>query len=249
MKIKRTGYHKKFTSRCTFYDVKGDLGLGQYGGNAVAVMDQDKLIHLRKKLSEARSEVGSDKIFGQWVIEHSKNLHKMIEIPQGQQQKTLVEFVDQYFEFLPSCIEAFIDISASINVYEYTGILLNIAVDFLTQDDLVTDPENKLVSVLAQTYLAYRTLEELNDRCCGYVGQPLIPADTMMANLVVHHLLGEDFANELDFAVHYALESKHELEREAVSRLQPVPVDILAEAVDKWPSLGDDLSVQIKYLY
>src|SRR5690606_5487614 len=70
---------------------------------------------------------------------------------------------------------------------------------FLTQNgDAVADD---LIGLLDESYLAHRLIEEINDRYITYLGQPLIPLDTTLANLIAHQLIGEDCANRLDAQV------------------------------------------------
>ncbi|MFN7133346.1 MAG: hypothetical protein ACK4N5_14805, partial [Myxococcales bacterium] len=47
---------------------------------------------------------------------------------------------------------------------------------------------------------------EVNDLYIKHFGQPLIPADTTVANVIAHQLIGEAFANQLDEAVHLAVD-------------------------------------------
>ena len=58
-----------------------------------------------------------------------------------------------------------------------------------------------LLALLDEAYLAHRLLEEVNDRYLAHGGGQLVPLDTTRASLIVHHLLGEPFANELDALV------------------------------------------------
>jgi hypothetical protein len=41
-------------------------------------------------------------------------------------------------------------------------------------------------------------IEELDDRIENFIGVPLTHNDTMNANLIAHHIIGDAFANRLD---------------------------------------------------
>jgi hypothetical protein len=46
-------------------------------------------------------------------------------------------------------------------------------------------------------YLAHRLLEELNDVLNASYHCPVIPEDMTRSNLIVHHIIGEPFANNM----------------------------------------------------
>ena len=52
-----------------------------------------------------------------------------------------------------------------------------------------------------QAYLAHRLLEELNDALNAIYNCPVIPVDMTRSNLIVHHIIGEPFANQIDGAI------------------------------------------------
>ncbi|MFN3586414.1 MAG: hypothetical protein ACK4UT_02825 [Moraxellaceae bacterium] len=55
-----------------------------------------------------------------------------------------------------------------------------------------------LDSLLARAYVVQRMVEEVNDRFMVMAGAPLLALDMTTANLVVHQIIGEPFANALD---------------------------------------------------
>jgi hypothetical protein len=54
------------------------------------------------------------------------------------------------------------------------------------------------ISLLQGAYIFNRLLEELNDEIESFIGIPLTGASTMTANLIVHDVIGDKFANRLD---------------------------------------------------
>ena len=62
-----------------------------------------------------------------------------------------------------------------------------------------------MITLLDEAYLAHRLVEEVNDRYVANGIAPLIPMDITRANLIVHQLLGDAFANKLDLAVEAAV--------------------------------------------
>ncbi|HSX69979.1 MAG TPA: hypothetical protein VLF16_03520, partial [Pseudomonas sp.] len=100
-----------------------------------------------------------------------------------------------------------------------------------------------------EAYLAHRLVEEVNDRYIAHLGQPLIPLDTTVANVIAHQLIGEPFANQLDEAVHHTLD---ELLDDSVFRQDSVQEyrarlaspQTLA-AWQNWPCLSRQLGVEL----
>jgi hypothetical protein len=106
-----------------------------------------------------------------------------------------------------------------------------------------------LDGLLDEAYLAHRLVEEVNDLYIKHFGQPLIPADTTVANVIAHQLIGEAFANQLDKAVHHAVdemlnEDSFALESVEAYREQLKSPDTEA-AWKRWPCLSRQLGVEL----
>lgn len=72
------------------------------------------------------------------------------------------------------------------------------------------DPERLeygLIGVIDKAYFGHRLFEEFHDRLRLQAGQPLIQWDLALANLIVHSLIGDEYANRLDMAVMEVIDS------------------------------------------
>ncbi|HEY6130583.1 MAG TPA: hypothetical protein VIV27_01125, partial [Halioglobus sp.] len=58
-------------------------------------------------------------------------------------------------------------------------------------------------ALLDEAFLAHRLLEEVNDRHIRHLQRPLLLLDMTEANIIVHHLLGDAFANRLEQLVQF----------------------------------------------
>ncbi|MNQ64922.1 hypothetical protein D3C85_793620 [compost metagenome] len=147
-------------------------------------------------------------------------------------------------------------LDAAANVAREAGIeaqirpVLKVAEQFFLQPPALMEGHNGLEGLLDEAYLAHRLVEEVNDRYIVHFSQPLIPLDTTVANLIAHHLIGEPFANQLDEAVHLAVEGL--LDEEVFSlpsaqayrqRLHDPKVE---EAWKRWPCLSEQLGVELQ---
>ncbi|WP_317932814.1 hypothetical protein [Halioxenophilus sp. WMMB6] len=211
-------------------------------------MDPDKIAQIRAVIASGKSAQRDSTGLEFWYLERSARLHHLIELPPGNEAEALRLFVERYIDFLPDCLEHFHALAERANISQYTGLFLDLAIDFL-----LSQPEgvelHSYGHLIDEAYMAHRLLEELNDRCLRYLGGPAMPADTAFANLIMHSIIGEAYANELDMAVQYAIEANGELEKNVLSGLQPAPLHELADAAQNWPVFGEDLSVGVKFHY
>jgi hypothetical protein len=105
-----------------------------------------------------------------------------------------------------------------------------------------------------EAYLAHRLIEEVNDRFMLRTSIPLVPVDMTMSNLIVHSLIGEPFANELDEAVHYTVDrtmlKQHVYESEEFKAYVDLHKDNHWEKEQQhWPCLTDQLSINLQFAH
>lgn len=131
-------------------------------------------------------------------------LHYAIQLPDDDPATALLHFVEAYIDQVPEMLEASANLALDAGISDCAQPLLRLAEDyFLKPPELLTGRVG-LDELMDEAYLAHRLIEEVNDRFMSRVGIPLITVDTTLSNLVIHHLVGEPFANELDEAVLFA---------------------------------------------
>lgn len=180
-----------------------------------------------------------------------KHLHNAIKLPEKDSVQALRAFVIRYIERVPMFIDAIDHISREAGINEPIAPLLNIACDyFLSPPELITG-RSPLEALLGEAYLAHRLLEETNDRFIGYCGVPLAPMDTTRANVIVHELIGEPFANELDQAVLFSAElllSEYNFKDGQLHKNVAFHKDRgWSDALRRWPALEEDLDITIRF--
>src|SRR5690606_41016859 len=99
-------------------------------------------------------------------------------------------------------------------------------------------------------YLAHRMVEEDNDRYVAHGGESMIPMNNTRANLIVHELLGEDYANRLDSAVFEAVagllpETVFESPAFLAYREGVGEQDRL-EMWRRWPNMAEELGIGLR---
>mgnify|MGYP003402106390 FL=1 len=90
----------------------------------------------------------------------------------------------------------------------------------------------------------------MNDLYITHLGQPLIPLDTTIANLIAHRLIGEPFANQLDEAVHEAMQgliNQPIFSSPAVQAYRATLCSAHTNAAwQRWPCLSRQLGVELE---
>lgn len=135
------------------------------------------------------------------------SLHPSINLSGEDAVGVLTRFVHAYVEQVPEFLDAAANVARNAGIEDRIKPVLNVAEQFFLTPPALLDGHDGLDALLDEAYLAHRLVEEVNDRYIAHFGQPLIPLDTTVANVVAHHLIGETFANQLDEAVHQAAES------------------------------------------
>lgn len=212
-------------------------------------MIPEKIAQIRAAIAEEKARCDNTSDFNYWMLEKAVKIHRLVALPESEEFEALATFVESYIDFLPDCLAHFNRVAHQANLNEYTDLFLNLAMDFVLAPPNELELEVGFGHLIDEAYMAHRILEELNDRCMPFLGGPGMPADTAIANVIVHSLIGDDFANELDMAVHFAIESQSQKEQQVKSNLQPVPSQMVANAAKDWPVLGEDLMVGLNFRF
>ena len=212
-------------------------------------MGPEKIAQVRQVIAHEKANTDETSRLNVWLLERAVRLHHMIELPEGHEFETLAAFVLEYVDFLPECLDQFHSVAARAGISEYTDLFLDIAVDFLLSPPQGVEHSPGIGHLIDEAFMAHRILEELNDRCYGYLGGPAMPADTSYANIVIHSLIGDAFANELDLVVQYAIEANQDKERAVMAKLNRTEVQSLGLAGKEWPLFGEHSSVAIKFRF
>jgi hypothetical protein len=173
-----------------------------------------------------------------------------IVLPKSGAIENLVKFVTAYIEHVPKFIEATQSITSSAGILDHTEPFIDLAEAYFLKPPSILAGHFGLDELMYEAYLAHRLMEEVNDRFMVRTSVPLIPMDMTKSNLIIHTLIGEPFANELDEAVHYTTEQakarEHVYDSEAFKTYVRKHIDNQWEPeIKHWPCLIDHLSVDI----
>ncbi|MBX8601968.1 hypothetical protein K5D40_06910 [Pseudomonas cichorii] len=178
------------------------------------------------------------------------HLHPAIDLPEVDAKGVLTRFVSAYIELVPDLLDAAHEVAVQAGIEGQIKPVLKIAEHFFTTPPAIMDGHEGLDSLLDEAYLAHRLVEEVNDLYIKHFGQPLIPSNTVVASVIAHQLIGEEFANQLDEAVHHAVdqllnEESFALESVETYRDRLGSADTEA-AWKRWPCLSRQLGIGLE---
>ncbi|MFZ2321224.1 MAG: hypothetical protein WAW12_15295 [Pseudomonas sp.] len=179
-----------------------------------------------------------------------ERLHPSIRLPVEDAQGVLERFVSAYIDQVPELLDAADAVACEVGITAQIKPVLKIAEEYFLQPQALLNGHDGLDGLLDEAYLAHRLIEEMNDRYIRQFGQALIPMDTTVANLIAHQLIGEEFANQLDDAVHQTVEGMLN-----PSRFDPQLLQAYREQLDNpqvtaawqnWPCLSRHLGIELE---
>lgn len=219
------------------------------------LMSIENIKDIRATIELAKQFEQDSGSFIQLLLKHADNLPSSINLAKAANKDeaciALQELVEHYVDHVPDFLEAVYLIAEQAGINADIEPFLKIAEDYFLKPPGVIDGHQGLDALMDEAYLAHRLIEELNDRFISQCGIPLAPMDMTRANVIIHYLIGEPFANELDQIVQYAADSLVQAEHIFTApRFQKYAQDHKArgwsEELKRWPCLTQDLSVELK---
>merc|ERR1712169_77929 len=123
---------------------------------------------------------------------------RIVDLPEGEAEEKLLEFVIRYIEDAPKMLNDLEDAAEEAGLADFVEPIVRIAREFFTMPPAELQDASGLTSLMYEAYLAHRMLEEVNETYINQMGQPLTPMDMTLSNVIIHTLIGEPFANDLD---------------------------------------------------
>ena len=205
---------------------------------------------LRQLIQRAHQHEASTGQLARQLDAQLERLHPSIRLPVEDAQGVLERFVSAYIDQVPELLDAADAVACEVGITAQIKPVLKIAEEYFLQPQALLNGHDGLDGLLDEAYLAHRLIEEMNDRYIRQFGQALIPMDTTVANLIAHQLIGEEFANQLDDAVHQTVEGMLN-----PSRFDPQLLQAYREQLDdpqvtaawqNWPCLSRHLGVELE---
>ena len=136
-----------------------------------------------------------------YLIRKGPLLHHSIRLTGQHQEDKLYRFMLTYTRHVPDLLVDVRQSACRQSIDTLIEPFLNIAESFFLKPPPPTDASHGLLKTASSAYLCHRLIEELNDISQMCMGIILWRHDLTHANLLVHAILGEGYANKLDDAV------------------------------------------------
>ncbi len=164
-------------------------------------------------------------------LEHDlAELKAKLLLQEDQPVDALMDFVVDYAESVPGSLSLVSAVSKRYGFYDYAEPFLKMAEDYFLNPPDELPADGGLEALLDEAFLAHRVIEEVNDHHIRHLQRPLLPVDMTEANLIVHYLLGDEFATRLEQRVQYTAAGL--LEREHVwDKVRMLPGVVVGEVI------------------
>ncbi|MDY7562503.1 hypothetical protein QN382_17255 [Pseudomonas sp. 10B1] len=202
---------------------------------------------LREQIQQALQHEADTGQLSRQLETQLPHLHPAIHVPELDAKGVLTRFVAAYIELVPDLLEAANAVAIEAGIEAQIKPVLKIAEQFFLQPPAIMAGHEGLDSLLDEAYLAHRLVEEVNDLYIKHFGQPLIPSNTTVASVIAHQLIGEAFANQLDEAVHHAVDEMLDEDSFALESVEAYRERLKSPDTEaawkRWPSLSRQLGV------
>lgn len=209
-------------------------------------MNEQRIIQIRQSIAAARMQEENEHSLQKHISLRLTSFHRSISLPKDNTVDVLINFVTCYIEHVPDFIKAIKELTCEAGIYDFTKQFIDIAENYFLLSAENPEHEYKgLQALIDDAYLAHRLIEELNDRLMLVAGIPLAPLDMTMSNVLIHEILGESFANKLDLAVHYSIETlfkpeNFEKNEKFINYVNNRKLKGWTQALEQWPCLAGD---------
>lgn len=131
-----------------------------------------------------------------------QTMHSSIKLPAANQSQYLLEIVEQYIDAIPELLTTMMHKSYSGGQLSscYPSIV-NMVRSFFTHQSVQEQETLGLDNLMHQAFMAHRFIEEVNDYYIMHLGLPVIETRHLATTVIVHELIGDAFANELDASI------------------------------------------------
>lgn len=169
---------------------------------------------------------------------------RLVELEEEQAGEQLLNFIILYIEAVPRLLNELEQAAKEVGLRPAISPLINIAQDFFSLSARTLGPRSGLTAMMVKAYLAHRLLEEVMDVCLYNTGESILPVDMTFTNVIVHTLIGEPFANDMDDLVNEAisrlLQPEFNGHKDSASYLAQLAKTNLVHVFQQHPSLSGE---------
>ncbi len=199
-----------------------------------------------------QKSVAQEQVTGQLhqvLQQRLETVERIVQLPELEALERLYEFVIRYIEQVPQMLEDLHQGAVEAGLLNYVSPILEVVEGFFMAPPEELNKESGLAALMDEAFLAHRLFEEVNDTYIMRVGQPMIPFDMTMSNVIIHSLIGEPFANELEQVVMVAAkgifgeEKAYEGNEKFLAFMDKKDNDNLIQIAQRWPCMSTQMGL------
>lgn len=157
---------------------------------------------IRELIEEARHQEQTSKQFEALISNLLDTCSGLIDIPADNNCQLLYRFACDYIDQSVILLEQFSQAARESGTEDFVYPFLEVARSYV----LSHQKNPALEDLLDDAYLIHRVSEEINDISVAESGVPLVKLNSTWDSIIIHTLLGDTFANQLDGVVAGLLE-------------------------------------------
>lgn len=178
-----------------------------------------------------------------------ETVERIVQLPEIEALERLYEFVMRYIQQVPQMLEDLHQGAIEAGLLNYISPILEVVEGFFMAPPEELNKDAGLAALMDKAFLAHRLFEEVNDTYIMRVGQPMIPFDMTMSNVIVHSLIGEPYANDLEQVVMLAAkgifgeENAYEKNDKFLAFMDKKESDNLIKIAQRWPCMSTQMGL------
>jgi hypothetical protein len=210
------------------------------------MMNTEALQQLIQKAVTQEQETGQ---LHQLLQQRLETVERIVQLPELEALERLYEFVVRYIQQVPQMLEDLHHGAVEAGLLNYVSPILEVVEGFFMAPPKELNKETGLAALMDEAFLAHRLFEEVNDTYIMRVGQPMIPFDMTMSNVIVHSLISEPFANELEQIVTIATKGifgekkAYEGNDKFLAFMDKKENDNLVQITQHWPCMSTQMGL------
>lgn len=172
-----------------------------------------------------------------------EQIARLVELNQENTGQQLLDFISLYIRSVPNLLNDLKMVATKKKLIRSVQPLIDIALEFFNLPSHALGRRSGLTALMVKAYLAHRLLEEVNDACMFHTGTAIVPMDMSFTNTIVHTLIGEPFANDMDQLVDETVKKLFKREHKNKGFIQELSNSNLVHICQQWPSLSGQVGL------
>lgn len=183
----------------------------------------------------------------QQVQQHRQQISRLVDTADDQGE-TLYRFTLSYISEAPVMLQNLYHAAKDVGLWRHVRPVVDVALAFFGDAPNQHEDQSQIIALLHQAYLVHRLLEEVNESYIHRVGQPMVPKDMTLANVIVHTLIGDSLVHGLERLVEHSVKQVFSPQRayqdpEFCAYLSRRNNDNLIQLSQPWPCMTAQLGM------